>query len=267
MTHPSLLSVTSTCYHDSFRFVNRCIEKFQWQDLSKDVIMDIGCGHELNCCIAILDQFPDVRELIAVDKDSTVFQKAHTRERRIRFCVGDIQERDSLKSYEGKMDKVISTNTFDEIIDKEMSFRNAYRLLKPGGEAGFYFCVNTYMHKFLSVLSEIPKYAAIIEDKYAKNLNPPEHGKQYYKELLEKIGFKQVLAFDNEKRVLFPSDQSFKDDFLEHLKTYLKLSPEATETSEAEVVELYEKVFGRTDGKLLYVSAQLNLLGVKPVET
>ncbi|GFQ67272.1 jhamt, partial [Trichonephila clavata] len=82
-----------------------CAEEFQWKDLSEDVVMDIGCGVQLNCCKAILMQFPGVRALIAVDKDSTVYEKAHFRERRIQFCVGDIKDRDSLKSYEGKMDK------------------------------------------------------------------------------------------------------------------------------------------------------------------
>ncbi|GFR11062.1 hypothetical protein TNCT_436401, partial [Trichonephila clavata] len=43
-----------------------------------------------------------VRALIAVDKESTVFQKALLEGRRIHFCVGDIQERDSLKLFEGK---------------------------------------------------------------------------------------------------------------------------------------------------------------------
>ncbi|GFR06252.1 jhamt [Trichonephila clavata] len=80
-------------YCDSIRFVKRCIEKFHWKDLSEDVVMDIGCGDELNCCKAILKRFPNVRALIAVDKESTVFQTAKFRHRRIEFCVGDIEER------------------------------------------------------------------------------------------------------------------------------------------------------------------------------
>ncbi|GFR29322.1 jhamt [Trichonephila clavata] len=89
-------------YDYSRKFVKRCADVFHWEDLSEHVVMDIGCGAELNCCHAILVQFPRVRALIAVDKESTVFQKALLEGRRIHFCVGDIQERDSLKSYEGK---------------------------------------------------------------------------------------------------------------------------------------------------------------------
>ncbi|GFQ70135.1 jhamt, partial [Trichonephila clavata] len=85
-------------YHYCAIFVRRCAEEFQWKDLSEDVVMDIGCGDELNCCKAILMQFPDVRALIAVDKESTVFQTVHFRHRRIQFVVGDIEERDPFKS-------------------------------------------------------------------------------------------------------------------------------------------------------------------------
>ncbi|GFQ86786.1 jhamt [Trichonephila clavata] len=91
-------------YDFSIQFVQRCADEFQWEDLSEDVVMDIGCGHELNCCKAIMMQFPEVKALIAVDKESTVFETERFRNR-IEFCVGDIQERDSLKSYEGQMDK------------------------------------------------------------------------------------------------------------------------------------------------------------------
>ncbi|GFT97483.1 hypothetical protein TNCV_386651 [Trichonephila clavipes] len=92
---PSLVGVDSlkVRYNHSWEFVKRCADEFHWKDLSEDVVMDIGCGAELNCCKAILERFPDVRALIAVDKETTVFQIAHFRERRIQFCVGDVLER------------------------------------------------------------------------------------------------------------------------------------------------------------------------------
>ncbi|GFR03056.1 jhamt [Trichonephila clavata] len=98
MAEASLSLQASVRYDYSKKFIKRCADEFHWKDLSQDVIMDIGCGAELNCCKAILLQFPEVRALIAVDKDSTVFQKAHFIDRRIEFCIGDILYRDSLKS-------------------------------------------------------------------------------------------------------------------------------------------------------------------------
>ncbi|GFR00019.1 jhamt [Trichonephila clavata] len=265
MAQSSFPLQTSARYH-SPRFVKRCADEFQWKDLSKDVVMDIGCGDELHCCKAILMQFPDVRELIAVDKESTVFQTAHFRNR-IEFCVGDIQERDDFKSYEGKMNKILSTDAFHLIIDKEAAFRNVYRLLKPGGEAGFLFYVNSCMNKFLMALMEIPKYRAILKGTSLGNMYPPEHGKQYYKDMLEKIGFKHVRAFEEERNLPFNTDECFKDSILERFRIHYKISPEAAETLQEEVLELYENVVGRRDGKLCYVTVQLNLLGVKPMES
>ncbi|GFR33922.1 jhamt [Trichonephila clavata] len=267
MAESSLSVETIVRYHYCARFVRRCADEFQWKDLSEDVVMDIGCGDELNCCKAILMQFPDVRALIAVDKESTVFQQAHFRDGRIQFCVGDIQDRNPFKSYEGKMNKILSTHTFHHIIDKELGFRNVYRLLKPGAEAGFLFCVNSCLHKFLTALMEMPKYGAILKGTPVENEYPPEHGKQYYKEMLEKIGFKHVRAVEEERRIPFHTDECLKDSILERIKVILQISPEATETFKAEALELYEKTFGRYEGKLCYVTVQLNLLGVKPMES
>ncbi|GFY71591.1 hypothetical protein TNIN_53081, partial [Trichonephila inaurata madagascariensis] len=182
MAQSSLSSRTTELYISSTQFVKWCAEEFQWKDLSEDVIMDIGCGVEMNCCKAILTQFPDVRALIAVDKQSTVFQQAHFRDRRISSCVGNILERDSLKMYEGKMNKIISTNTFHHIDDKEMAFRNIYHLLKPGGEAGFFFVVNSWMYKFLTAMSELPKYSAILKVKLKIS---PEVAETFKKDLIE----------------------------------------------------------------------------------
>ncbi|GFY78945.1 hypothetical protein TNIN_201281 [Trichonephila inaurata madagascariensis] len=265
MTQSSLSLRTSVLPNCSTQFVKWCAEEFQWKDLSEDVIMDIGCGVEMNCCKAILTQFPDVRTLIAVNKESTVFEQAHFTDRRINSCVGNILERDSLKMYEGKMNKIISTNTFHQINDKEVAFRNVYHLLKPGGEAGFFFVVNSCMYKFLMALSELPKYAAI-KGTLPENLYQPDHGSQYYEEMLEKIGFKDVRAFEEDERIPFDTDECFKDAVLQRLKVTLKISPEAVETFEKELLELYETKVCRYEGKLCYVSVHLNLLGVKPME-
>ncbi|GFQ71967.1 jhamt [Trichonephila clavata] len=77
MAESSLSSQTSVQYDDSIKFIKSCADEFQWKDLSEDVVMDIGCGHELNCCKAILMQFPEVKALIAVDNNRTVLKK-HT---------------------------------------------------------------------------------------------------------------------------------------------------------------------------------------------
>ncbi|GFQ86795.1 jhamt [Trichonephila clavata] len=148
-----------------------------------------------------------------------------------------------------------------------MAFRNVYRLLKPGGEAGFFFCVNSCIYTFLTVLSEIPKYGITLEDIFSHNLYPTEHGEQYYKELLEKIGFKDVRATEKEKWLPFDTEENFEEIFIKGLVNNLEISREDSETFKAEVLELFEKTFGRYEGKLCYVSVHLNLFGVKPMES
>ncbi|GFS65952.1 hypothetical protein TNIN_394311, partial [Trichonephila inaurata madagascariensis] len=53
---------------------------------------------------------------------------------------------------------------------------------------------------------------------------------------------------------------------LEALKVKLKISPEVAETFKKDLIEFYEAEVGRIEGKLCYISEQLNLLGVKPME-
>ncbi|GFQ95927.1 jhamt [Trichonephila clavata] len=264
MAESSQSSQTSVQYDYSIKFIKKCADEFQWKDLSEDVVMDIGCGHELNCCKAIMTQFPEVKALIAVDHNSTVFKKAQFRDTKIQFVVGDIRNRESLESHEGKMDKVISTNIFHHILDKETAFRNVYHLLKPGGEAGFSFVVGSSTHKFLTVLAEIPKYAAYLKGVSKRNPYPPEHRQQYYKEMLEKIGFKHVRAVEEERRVPFNTDARYEDTYFGRLEIMHQISPEGTEEFKEEALLLYERTFGRYEGKLCLITVELNLLGVKP---
>ncbi|GFQ93320.1 jhamt [Trichonephila clavata] len=267
MAESSQSSQTSVQYDDSIKFIKSCADEFQWKDLSEDVVMDIGCGHELNCCKAILMQFPEVKALIAVDNNRTVLKKTHFRDRRIRFCFGDIRSRDSLESHVGKMDKVISTNILHHIFDKEAAFRNVYHLLKPGGEAGFSFVVGSSTHKFITVLLETPKYGADLQGVSARNPYPPQHRQQYYKEMLEKIGFKHVRAVEEERRVPFNTDERYEDSYFWRIENMLPITPEDTEEFKKDAPLLYERTFGKYEGKLCLITVQLNLLGVKPMES
>ncbi|GFQ72912.1 jhamt, partial [Trichonephila clavata] len=100
MAESSQSSQTSVQYDYSIKFIKKCADEFQWKDLSEDVVMDIGCGHELNCCKAIMMQFPEVKALIAVDHNSTVFKRHNSGIQRFSFVVGDIRNRESLESHE-----------------------------------------------------------------------------------------------------------------------------------------------------------------------
>ncbi|GFT36432.1 hypothetical protein NPIL_185801, partial [Nephila pilipes] len=191
-------------------FVNECVLEFRWTDLSNDLIMDVGCGHDFNCCNFILKEFPDIKYLVAIDNDPSVFENADYIDERIYCCVGNIEERETLLPFEGQMDKIISTGTIDVISNKKLVFENVYHLLKPGGEAAFLFTLNHCYYNFLTVLLEIPKFRKMFKGQYDPNMYPKERRGQYYKQMLEEVGFHNVVSKVVEKKEPPPSDEDWK---------------------------------------------------------
>ncbi|GFS62623.1 hypothetical protein NPIL_291651 [Nephila pilipes] len=59
----------------AINFVTKCKNELKWEDLSKDTVMDVGCGYNFYCSRAILHQFPNVGRLIALDKHPSMIMK------------------------------------------------------------------------------------------------------------------------------------------------------------------------------------------------
>ncbi|CAL1293363.1 unnamed protein product [Larinioides sclopetarius] len=75
-------------------FIDHCKDKFGWQDLTSDVIMDIGLGEKGNCGKAILAKFPDVTSIIGVDGNPQVLHKfKQESQTKIQCVVADIEKR------------------------------------------------------------------------------------------------------------------------------------------------------------------------------
>ncbi|GFU07209.1 hypothetical protein TNCV_4946801 [Trichonephila clavipes] len=49
-------------------FITRCQTELNWEDLSDDTVMDIGCGTHFLCIRALLEKFPRMGCLVASDK-------------------------------------------------------------------------------------------------------------------------------------------------------------------------------------------------------
>ncbi|GFT17890.1 uncharacterized protein NPIL_113441, partial [Nephila pilipes] len=136
-------------------FVTKCKNEFKWEDLSKDTVMDVGCGYSFHCSRAILHQFPNVGRLIALDKHPSVILEKRSFEDEmfenkimsqvVQFFAADIEIRDSLQPYKGLIDKVVSRNGFYQIENKELAIENIYHLLKPGGDAALLFWLDNPM--------------------------------------------------------------------------------------------------------------------------
>ncbi|GFS43531.1 hypothetical protein NPIL_170091 [Nephila pilipes] len=248
-------------YLEALHFVRSCASEFH----SDDVVMDVGCGPEMYCCKAVLEVFPQVKSLIAVDSEQRL-QNAERTDIIMPF-IGNIQERDSLEYYEGKISKVFSMNVVHEIKDKELAFQNVYRLLKCGGEAAFSFCVESKGNKFIKAMLEVPKYKKLFQDSFDENFYPNECRKQYYKEMLERVGFHDVRANEERKTLPYSTDEQCKEVLSKTLKKYFKVPREKEDEFIDEAFQIYVKIDSIADGKPYYHSLILTLFGVKPVES
>ncbi|GFU05972.1 hypothetical protein NPIL_148281, partial [Nephila pilipes] len=190
------------------QFIKNCAKVFHWKDLSEDVIMDIGCGEEMNCCNTMLEEYPNVKGIIAVDNELAVYRFVQTRRiDKIHACLGDIEKRESLSYYEGKMNKVISTSTFHHIQDKELAFQNVFHLLKPNGEAAFYFYLDNSFQQSVLAMLKVPMFKEKFKGLFNTNKFPAERRSLYYKEMLERIGFHNVRSMEEMRSVPFSSDK------------------------------------------------------------
>ncbi|GBO28299.1 hypothetical protein AVEN_33256-1 [Araneus ventricosus] len=83
---------------------------FGWSDLSRDVIMDVGCGEEGYCGKAILEKFPDVGAIIGIDSHPKI-----VRNFRLRTAAKAAEVNDSLARNEILTDdEIIRTVTTED---------------------------------------------------------------------------------------------------------------------------------------------------------
>ncbi|GFX67912.1 uncharacterized protein TNCV_1974141 [Trichonephila clavipes] len=81
---------------DAKRFLELISSKFEWDDLSDDIVMDIGCGNpKIKFCDLLLGLFPKVKKVIAIDKKSHLiaYIKCGKKDPKIDFEYGDIEDR------------------------------------------------------------------------------------------------------------------------------------------------------------------------------
>ncbi|KAF8778308.1 Juvenile hormone acid O-methyltransferase like protein [Argiope bruennichi] len=227
------------------KFIDHCKDTFGWSDLTDDVIMDVGCGEEGLCGKSMLEKFPDVSAIIGIDFDPKVVRNFKLKTTPKFQCVlADIEKRETLRNYKGKINKIISIRTFHQLINKEEAFRNVYHLLKPGGEA------------------------AILFGSYTVDMYKSGENKDRFKEMVEKIGFRVLECSEAKIVIPYPSDQACKDALYQMCGNSFNIPPEEVEQFKEECFQLLVKTSARDpEGRPCYRSTELRLLLAKPTES
>ncbi|XP_055945557.1 juvenile hormone acid O-methyltransferase-like [Argiope bruennichi] len=251
------------------KFIDHCKDTFGWSDLTDDVIMDVGCGEEGLCGKSMLEKFPDVSAIIGIDFDPKVVRNFKLKTTPKFQCVlADIEKRETLRNYKGKINKIISIRTFHQLINKEEAFRNVYHLLKPGGEAAILFVIKSLIYEWLTEMLRIPKWKEVYQGSYTVDMYKSGENKDRFKEMVEKIGFRVLECSEAKIVIPYPSDQACKDALYQMCGNSFNIPPEEVEQFKEECFQLLVKTSARDpEGRPCYRSTELRLLLAKPTES
>ncbi|GFT50564.1 uncharacterized protein NPIL_320671 [Nephila pilipes] len=141
-------------------------------------------------------------------------------------------------------------------------------MLKPGGEVAFLFIVDSCYHNFMVALLKVEKFKSMYKGPFNPNMYSEGRRSQYYKQMLEEIGFRNVVAKEIEKKYPHPSDEEWKDSLYEGYKNVFNIPPERVDEIKEEAFQIYVSRIERYEGNPCYSVLLLCLFGLKKkVET
>ncbi|GFU28729.1 hypothetical protein NPIL_369251 [Nephila pilipes] len=192
--------------------------RLEWdKNVEKEIVMDVGCGPGRTTVEQILPFFPKLEKIYAIDllPDMIDIAKKQNSHPQIEYRVASIEDWSTVKHWEGQITKVVSIHCLHWVKSKQIVFENVFRLLKPRGEAAFFFVSESTFHASLLELKKSPKWSNLFID--IDDRVPDSHfykyDASYYKKMLESLGF-EVLHCKKEVKIdVFPSDDDIKNFF------------------------------------------------------
>ena len=148
-----------------------------------ETVLDLGSGGGFDCFLA-RREVGEIGYVIGVDMTPDMIKKARENAREsgfenVEFRLGEIEH---IPAADESVDVIISNCVINLSLDKEQVFRDAYRVLKPGGRL-----------KVSDVVSTKPLPREIMED--LKMIAGCIGGAEYVediKEMLKRVGFKDI---------------------------------------------------------------------------
>jgi SAM-dependent methyltransferase len=178
-----------------------------------EVVLDLGSGAGFDCFLAA-NIVGKTGKVIGVDMTPEMIEKARENARRggyqnIEFRLGEIENLPTADNY---VDVIISNCVVNLSPEKDRVFREAFRVLKPGGRL---------MVSDIVLMSELPdsikkSVAAYISCVAGASM------KDEYLDNIKAAGFKEVTIVDETS---FPSDYAVTDPTVQSLVNDLGVSP------------------------------------------
>ena len=166
-------------------------------------MLDLGSGAGLDCFLAA-KKVGDMGKVIGVDMTPDMVEKARENARKenftnVEFRLGEIE---NLPAADNSVDIVISNCVINLSPEKARVFREAFRVLKPGGRL---------MISDIVLLKELPEFIRKNVEAYVSCLSGAVM-KDKYLQLIRKAGFQNIEIIDES---FFPIDFMTNDPIVE----------------------------------------------------
>ncbi|MDT8358185.1 MAG: arsenite methyltransferase [Methanomicrobiaceae archaeon] len=165
-----------------------------------EAVLDLGSGAGVDCFLAASRVGPEGR-VIGVDMTPAMIERATRIAREhgfqnVEFRLGEIEQ---LPVEDGSVDRVISNCVINLSPDKAQVFREAFRVLQPGG---------SLFISDLVLVGELPERVKHSAAAYVGCLSGAVRKEEYLR-MIEEAGFSRVVVADEK---LFPLDCLHDDE-------------------------------------------------------
>jgi SAM-dependent methyltransferase len=191
-----------------------------------ETVLDLGAGAGFDCFLAA-NQVGDSGKVIGIDMTPEMVEKARENAKKgnytnVEFKLGEIE---NLPVAEDSVDIIISNCVINLSPDKPKVFKEAFRVLKPGGRL---------MVSDIVLLKDLPDFVKESIDAYVSCVSGALL-KEDYLAAIKNAGFQDVEIIDETS---FPSDFLNLDPLVEQIKSYIKISSEEIKDIASSVVSI-----------------------------
>ena len=195
-----------------------------------EVVLDLGSGAGFDCFLAA-NRVGKTGRIIGVDMTPEMIEKARRNAQKagyenVEFRLGEIE---NLPVADNSVDAIISNCVINLSPDKERVFKEAFRVLKPGGRL---------MVSDLVLLKELPDFIKKSVVSYVSCIAGAIR-KEEYMGAIKGAGFQEVKIIDE---AILPFEFMFNDPNTKVIREHLKIPPEKIKEIAGSVVSI--KVFG-----------------------
>lgn len=191
-----------------------------------DVVLDLGSGAGFDCFLAA-KRVGSSGHVIGVDMTPEMLERARRNAEsggytNVEFREGELE---ALPVVDASVDLVISNCVINLVPDRLQVYREAFRVLKPGG----HFAISDTL-----VTEEVPD--AFLQSSLAKMACLSATGTaEDYVRLIEDAGFQQVQVVNQTE---YPQDLAFEDSVVEALTEELGVVPEMVENAARSMISV-----------------------------